>query len=165
MNYLAVMAALLVGAQVENQRVYLDVTGLMDGDYHLTIVDGAVTVHPIVVLKLGQIPKPPVPPTPDDLKALKQTTLTALASVVDTKKAQTQASLSAVYRMVSALPLDSKANYKRGIDALFTATLTQLGRESEWAAFKTATDAALDKLPDARYSAGLSAVGDVLGGQ
>ena len=163
MNYLAVLAALLVGVQAEDRSVYLDVTGLADGDYHLTIKDGAATVHPILVLKLGDTPNPPV--TPDDLKALRTAVIAAQVAVTDPTKAQTQASLATVYRTVAALPLDTKTNYKRGLDALYTATLTQLDRASAWAAFKAATDAALDKLPDARYSVGLSVVADVLGGK
>ena len=135
---------------VGQTRTVVDITGLADGQYILTIAGGQVTAVPVNVVTLGgdgPTPEPPTPPAPPVV-----TVESRVRSVVSVRDAATRDQMSVRWAAIAAMAeqqvLSSTKQMVDGINASVDQVLSRLPEgpaRNEWI---TAADKVMDVVSD-----------------
>lgn len=133
----------------------IDLSGVADGQYVLTVSGSQITLVPLTLIR----PNTPTPPEPDpDLNARAKAFQTAASKVTEPKKEETQAALSLLYSQLSQTILDNGITDYQLIASLSQQTAKQVtDKQKATAAWKPVTDLMSDELAKVAATSGTSA--------
>lgn len=133
------MLALLCGSLFGQEITAVDVSGLSDGQYVLTVEGGNVAVVPLTLITPGNnptpTPKPNPQPQPDMLTARAKAIQSAAAQVTgDPKRTETADSLAYMYSAIAdQITSGTISDYKSAeMAATMAGNLTLAGVSKQW---------------------------------
>lgn len=113
----------------------VDVTGITDGRYVLTISGGTVSVVPLTLLAVGPNPLPPPGPVPDDLTQRAREIMVAARSVNDP---ETGAKLTVLYQQLKIMVDNGQLKGQAQIGLMLSESQKMVigsGKAKQWEPF------------------------------